>query len=414
MRILYITQYFVTPDQPGSLRHYAHAKEWARRGHDVVVLSTFVLHKNAEIPAKYRGAKLVTEEIEGCTVRKVYSRPSFTGFRGRMANYLSFMWQAICAGLREKGTFDIVMASSPSLFAALAGLVVAWAKRVPFVLEVRDLWPASAIATGHLKSKYAIWIARLIEKCLYARASAIICVTEGIAEAVRSKTANAKSIVIVPNGVDTELFQYKEAGSQAKMLDYLDEIDQPIALYAGSHGKNNALDTVIASAKLMNNERIHFVLIGEGDQTEELRFSVINAGLHNVTFLGALPRQDVPPLLCKAAVLLWPVFWETGNPVLRNLKAGVVPNKLYDYVASGRPIVTSVPRPSEAFRRLEEWSAAVVYSDPNAEAFSAAIRNALNRTPMSDTDRRVFLDGYARIRGAEDIMRVLQAVVGDP
>jgi len=410
MRILYITQYYTTPDKPGSLRHYAHTQEWARKGHDVVVLTTFVLHKNTVIPSEYEGVKSVAETIGGCTVRKLYSRPSFSGFRGRMANYLTFMCRAMRAGLRERGPFDVVMASSPSLFAALAGSVVARAKRVPFVLEIRDLWPASAIATGHLTNPFIIWLARRLEASLYAHASAIVCVTERIADAVRAKASDSKSIFVIPNGVDAELFHGSDEDSSDVVATHLSQIEGSLALYAGSHGKNNALDTIIEAAKLLSDERVHFVLIGEGDQTERLRAWAKRDGLRNVTFLGSLPREHVPRLLRRASVLLWPVFWNRDDPSLRTLKEGVVPNKLYDYVASGRPLVTSVPRPSEASEKLEQWGAVVAYADPNTGSFARAIQAALAMTPMSEHDCASFIDGHSRARYATKVEQILRSV----
>ncbi len=412
MRILYITQYFVTPDQPGSLRHYAHAKEWARRGHDVVMVCTYVLHKKSEIPAVYQGKRHITERVEGCTVHKLYSRPSFSGFRGRMANYLSFMWRAILAGVRERGAFDVVIASSPSLFVGIAGAVVARWKSTPFVLEVRDLWPQSAIVTGHLSHPAIIWLARFLERRLYARASAVIAVTAGIAKTIRACIPRTTPVELVPNGVDEELFHHISAPHDSELQNLLASIDVPIAVYAGSHGVNNALDRVIQAAELLRDERVRFLLIGQDDQTEMLRQAVRAAGLDSVLFTGAIPRLDIPWVLSRASVALWPVNWTKADSDLRALKQGVLPNKLFDYVASGKPIVTSVPVPSEAATRLREWKAIVVYVSPSAEAIAQGVRDALRLAPMQEVDRKSFIESNSRRCHAERLERVLLRVAG--
>jgi len=411
MRILYITQYFVTPDQPGSLRHYAHVTEWAKHGHDVVVLTTYVVHKKTEVSAAYRGKACVTEKIGGCTIRKLYSRPSFSGFRGRMANYLSFMWRALSAGIRESGQFDVVVASSPSLFVGLAGAAVSRWRREPLVLEVRDLWPESAIATGYLSNTLLILLSKWLERLLYNYAAVLIAVTDGIAAALGGYVGDTKPIEVVPNGVDAELFRDPVSPGGEDVHRLLDAIDVPIVAYAGSHGTNNALDQVVDAARLLQNERLHIVVFGQDDQTSRLRAYVHDTGLENVSLAGLLPRRAIPWALSRSSAVLWPVYYEEGNTRLRQLKQGVLPNKLFDYVASGKPIVTSVPVPSEAASRLSQWHASVVYASPSAEGIAEGIREALGRDLMSASDREAFICENSRRRNAAKLETVLRCVV---
>jgi len=210
MRILYLTQYFVTPDQAGSLRHYTHTRYLQEAENEVAVITTYVLHKQRSITERYRGKRLVKEEVDGVTIYKVYSSPKFEGFIGRITNYLSFMLNALWAGACLKGSFDVVYASSPPLFVGLAGYLLSLWKRGRFVLEVRDLWPQSAIVTGFLRDPVLIWLSQRVERFLYWRAAAIICATEGIAEEIKAHDSTASKVLVVRNGVDVELFKHAD------------------------------------------------------------------------------------------------------------------------------------------------------------------------------------------------------------
>ena len=371
MRILYLTQYFVTPDQPGGLRHYAHTRYLQEAGNEVTVITTYVLHKQRVIPEQYRGKRLVKEEMHGMTIYKVYSSPRFKGFIGRMINYLSFMLNTLWAGTRLKGSFDVIYASSPSLFVGLAGYLLSLQKRDRFVLEVRDLWPKSAIDLGFLKNRLAIWLATKLELFLYGKAWRVITVTKGIQGNIRGRISEPQKVKLAPNGVDTELF---EANDSIACLELRRSIGgEFITMYAGAHGKNNALDLIIDAAnKLRDEPEIHFVLVGEGDQTERLHTKCSELGLTNVTFLGLKSKRETAVYLLCSDALLWPVNWSHGNPSLKSLKEGACPNKLFDYLAARKPIISTAPPSGEGARLIRDLEAGLVV-EPTPEALAQAI-----------------------------------------
>jgi len=413
VRILYLTQYFATPGQPGAARHYSHTRFLERRGNDVTVVTTSVLNKVAEVPRQHADTCRVVEDIEGVKVVRVRSSRRRRGFRGRLFHYLSFMWRAIWAGLRQRGRFDVVLASSPSLFVGLAGVVLSSAKSARFVLEVRDLWPESAVATGDLSNPLLIWISRCLERWLYRRASAIVCLTDGIAEVVgRTRQIGAK-VVVVRNGVDATIFEERDGSACSSLRQRFPA--KRLIVYSGAHGINNALDQVLDAASVLRDDPYQFLLVGWGDQTGRLKQRADEIGLGNVTFFGAVPRERVPDLLRCADVLVWPVLLGKESERLRNLKRGAVPNKLYDYLASGTPIVTSVPEDGEGALLIRCFGQGV-FVDPSGEGFARGIQAVLGN-PQAREERAAkaaeFRREYDRVGQAQRLLTVLERITRD-
>jgi len=409
MHILYLTQYFVTPDQPGSLRHYAHTRYLQEAGNEVTVITTYVLHKQRSIPERYRGKRLVKEEVDGVTVYKVYSSPRFNGFIGRITNYLSFMLNALWTGACLKGSFDVVYASSPSLFVGLAGYLLSLWKRCRFVLEVRDLWPKTAIDLGFLKNPLIIWLATKFEVFLYRKAWKIVAVTEGIQRSIQHRISKLPKVELVPNGVDKELFEAIDRATCQELKQMLG--GNFTAMYAGAHGQNNSLGMIIeAAAELRDEPGIRFTLIGEGDQTSTLRKRCSDLGLANVSFLGLKSKKETALCLLCANVLLWPVNWTPGDPSLKSLKEGACPNKLFDYLAAGKPIISTVPPTGEGARLIRDLEAGVVV-EPIAAALAQTIhklyRDKEMRERLSSNRRDSVLKEFARTKMAQKLASIL-------
>lgn len=409
MKILYITQYYVEPTQAGSLRHYGHTRRWAQEGHDVTVI-TATASREPVSPALEidLGAGHTTGR---CLVRRLRVPLHGDRFLRRMVSYIAFMAKSFGVGLRLRGPFDVLVASSPSLFVAVAGTVLGGLRGIPVVLEIRDLWPQSAVATGFLRNRLLILFARRLERWLYRRARSIVALTEGIRAGVRSGGVPSERIHLVPNAVDDDLLLSEDGLDCQALLG--GATGEAIAMYAGAHGSNNALDFVIDAAAEPDCAAIRFLLIGEGTQTARLRQRVESLGLSNVEFLGVQPRGRIPLLLHCATVLMWPVFWSSENTALRVLKEGAVPNKLYDYLAAGRPIVTSVPRSGEAVELLSAYGC-VVYTDPSGKAIARGLRECLSSSRDAELRlREEFVATHSRSRRAVEMLEVLEAVAAD-
>jgi glycosyltransferase involved in cell wall biosynthesis len=359
VKVLYVSQYFVGADQPGGVRHWQHCRALARAGHEVTVVTSYVQHKERTVPERYRGARMVREEEDGLVVWRTYSTPGYgRDLRSRLASYTSFaVWGGIAA-LRA-GRHDVVVASSPPLPAAAAAALVARARRARFILEVRDLWPDSAVAMGLVTSPRVIGVARRMERFCYRSAARIVALTEGIAEGVAAEGANPAKITLVTNGIDLDVPANGHAPVPAPD-------DAFVAMYMGAHGTYSSLGTVLdAAERLRARPDVHFVLVGGGDQKPRLVEDARRRRLDNVSFVDPVPKREVPSWLARADVCLLP-YQD------RDLFAGALPNKTFDYMGAGRPILAAV-RPGEVSRLLETAGCGVTVPPESGAAMAEAI-----------------------------------------
>ena len=204
LRVLYVSQYFVNADQPGGVRHWQHTRALARAGHDVTVVTSYVQHKERTVPERYRGRRMVHEVEDGIDVWRTYSTPGYgRDLRSRISNYGTFAWWSALAGLRAPRP-DVVVASSPSLPSAAAAAALARARGARFVLEVRDLFPDSAIAMGLLTTR-ASSPSPAASSVLLPRADRIVALTEGIRDGIVAQGFPPAKVALITNGVDLEI-----------------------------------------------------------------------------------------------------------------------------------------------------------------------------------------------------------------
>jgi glycosyltransferase involved in cell wall biosynthesis len=364
--VLYVSQYFVRDDQPGGVRHWQHARALARAGHDVSVVTSYVQHKERTVPPRYAGRRIVREEEDGLVVWRTWSTPAYgSDVRSRLASYGSFaLWSAI-AGARA-GRPDVVVASSPSLPSAAAAAALARARGARFLLEVRDLWPESAIAMGLVRDPRVIAAARALERFAYARADRVVALTEGIRDGVVAAGVSPARVEVITNGVDVPASANGSApaGSPAPVPVPDDAF---VAMYVGAHGTYSALGTLLDAASRLGDEpRIRLVLVGNGDRKPELVAEARRRALGNVTFADPVPKRAVPSWLARADVCLLP-YQD------RPLFAGALPNKTFDYLAAGRPIVAAAP-PGELTRLVESAGCGVAVAPEDGPALAGAIR----------------------------------------
>ncbi len=360
MRVLYVSQYFVRGDQAGGVRHWHHTRALAERGHDVHVVTSFVQHKERHVPERYRGRRIVRDREDGMTLWRTYSTPGYgRDLRSRLASYLSFAFWGLVAGMRAPRP-QVVVASSPSLPAAAGAALVALVKRAPLVLEVRDLWPDSAVAMGLIRRGSGLdLVARTLERFCYRRAAHVIALTEGIREGVIAKGVVPARVTLITNGVDP-------APSSAGPAPVPVPDGSFVAMYVGAHGTYSSLETVLGAAEALRADTsIRFVLVGGGDRKAHLQDEARRRGLDNLTFVDPVPKRDVPAWLARADVCLLP-YQD------RALFAGALPNKTFDYMGAGRPIVAAVP-PGELSRLIERAGCGMAIPPEEPAAMAGAI-----------------------------------------
>lgn len=358
-RLLWVNHFAVPPTEAGGTRHFELARELVSFGWTTTVAaSDFSLHaRRYTRRADASDRRPVVERVDGVEFVWLWASPYRGNDWRRAVNWLSFARSA--AGWRPAaGKPDVVIGSSPHLFAALAAARTAARYRVPFVLEVRDLWPESLLAAGGRKGLAYHGFAA-IARSLYRRADRIVVLARGSAEHLVRMGVDGGKIAYVPNGVDTSAFGAVPRAPRAA--------DAPFTLvYAGAHGPANGLDVVLDAAERLRDRRdVRFLLVGDGPAKHELQRSAEARRLANVEFRAPVPKSGMPALLAGA---------DAGLMVLRDsplFAFGVSPNKLFDYLGAGIPVVCNVP--GEVAALLRDARAGTQATDASAAALADAV-----------------------------------------
>jgi glycosyltransferase involved in cell wall biosynthesis len=409
MRVLHLSQYF--PPEAGAVqvRAMSIARALARQGHRVSVLTEVPNHPSGIVQPDYRGKLCVRETRDEVDVLHLWVKASpAKNFRTRMAFYLSYMLAAIVAGLLLPGRFDVIFANSPPLFVAVSGWIISWVRRTPFVMEVQDLWPESAVVLGELRNpRFIRWAEWIEEKC-YARASRVLAVTQGIHDRLVARGVPQSKVTLVPNGSNIEIFRPDRAGG-ARLRSELGLQGKFVALYAGIHGIAQGLETLIEAGRLLaDRSDVRIVLVGEGPQKEELLAMKEHYGLSNVLMLPGQSLECMPAYLSMADVALVP---------LRkiDLFLGARPTKMFDAWACQKPTLITVD--GEAREVLEAVGAGIFVEPENPQALANAILhlrdNAEQLTTMGLAGRRAVLERYSLQAAGQQVETIFREVLGE-
>jgi glycosyltransferase involved in cell wall biosynthesis len=327
------------------------------------------------------------------------------GAFGRMLAFASFVVSAFLEGLRIPAV-SLIWGTSPPLSQAWTAWALARMKGAPWLLEVRDLWPAFAVQIGVMRNRVLIALARWLERFLYRRADRIVLNSPGFVSHLLDSGAEASKLAFVPNGVDTQLFDPAAEGGELRRLAGLER--KFIALYAGAHGMANDLWQLLAAAEVLREDpRIAFVLVGDGREKVALQAKVRAGGLSNVIFLPPVEKARMPGLLVDA---------DCGLVVLRPIPlfTTTYPNKMFDYMAAGKPVVLALD--GVARRLVEEADAGVCVPPGDPPALAAALRElagdpALARK-MGQRGRAYVQTHYDRAQLALQMEGLMRALAG--
>jgi colanic acid biosynthesis glycosyl transferase WcaI len=365
MRIFFLCQYFPPEIGAPSARTFEHAREWVRAGHEVTVLTGFPNHPTGRIPPEYRGRIFQREEIEGVRVWRtwLWATPN-ERFTRRTLSYLSFMVSAILAAALRRVDCDVVVATSPQFFVGIAGWAVARIKRRPFVLEVRDLWPEGIVSVGLLAPDSPLTrLLEGIELFLYRAADRVVTVTEAARDDIARRGIDPSKLDTVRNGADLSLFT--PGPRDLALREELGLGDRFCVCYVGTHGMTQGLSTALGAAEqLRERDDVHFLFVGEGAEKKKLVAEARERELTNATFLDARPKHMMPRFLRAADACL---------VCLRRHKLfeGTIPSKLFEAMASGRPVLLGVQ--GEAEKILTDAEAGIPFEPENASALADAV-----------------------------------------
>jgi glycosyltransferase involved in cell wall biosynthesis len=364
MRVLLISQYFPPETGATSNRLASLARGIRAAGHDVVVVAEKPNHPEGVIREGYRDGLFERRTFDGIPVLHtwVYTRPD-KNFATRLAFYLSFMVMATFGAARLEGDFDVVLASSPPLFVGVSGWLTARLHGAQFVFDVRDIWPEVAVAMGELENPALIRLAEGLERFLYERADGITAVTEGFCHHIRRKVERTTPMARVMNGTMPDVFN--EDDCRDAIRSRLNVENQFVVAYAGNHGLAQGLSHVVEAAdRLRDRNDITFIMLGSGPVKEELVSDTRQRELDNILFLDRVPLDEAAAHMAAADALLVPL---ADHEIYQQF----IPSKLFDSMASGRPVLLSVD--GEARSILEEAEGGLYYPAEDGEVLAEHI-----------------------------------------
>lgn len=379
MKILLIHQYFLEQDDPGGSRFNEMAQLWCEAGHEVTVVCGMFNYLTGAVPDKYKGLSfhrsVYSDRLNVNVLRCFVSPNYYRGFLGRLWAYFSFVafasWGITFKLKKER--YDVIIATSPPLFIGIVAWVASKIKRTPFVFEVRDLWPESAIETGVLTNESIIKMSLWLERMSYKKSFLINVLTPAFKERlINYKQVPENKIILIPNACDfrlsDDLLLNFNADELRRTLGWADKF---VIIYVGVHGAANQLNQLIDAAEQLSHTNTHFVLIGDGAQKNQLIREVQDRKLENIQFIDPMPKREVMKYIRAADV---------GTSVLKRVETfkTIYSNKTFDYMACKKPVLMAIDGVS---RKLIEDANCGVYAEPeNVEDIVGQI-NLLRSNP---------------------------------
>jgi glycosyltransferase involved in cell wall biosynthesis len=369
MRILLINQAFVSPNEPGHTRHFEMAKFLQSHGHELVIVASDLNYQTGQRTVARTGV-FAEQNFDGVRVLRSYLYPALhRSYFWRIISFFSFMFSSVWTAFQVKDV-DLVMGTTPPIFQAVSAWFVAWIRRKPFLLEVRDLWPEFGVSMGVLKNPIVIALARWLEMFLYARATHILVNSPAYKEYMIGKGVPENKVTYIAYGTDVDMFNPGVDGSSIR--GELGLQDKFVVLYAGALGQANDIDTILRAAERLNGEdKIRFVLFGDGKERTRLQSEAERMKLSNVIFAGVRAKKEMPQIVASADVCLAIL---QDIPMFRT----TYPNKVFDYMAAGRATVLVIDGVS---RTLIESSGGGVYVQPGDDAMLAEKILELSKDP---------------------------------
>ena len=377
MNILLIHQYFLEEDDSGGVRFNEIAKIWTEQGHKVSVLAGMMHYGGSEKRAEYKGKFIVPKKQGEIPVLRCHVSESYnSSFSGRMWGYFSFVFSSLYAGwFKLKGKFDVIIVTSPPLFVGITAYLLSKTKRIPFIFEIRDLWPESAVDTGVLKSRLLIKLAYAFERFIYKKARLINVLTPSFREKlITEKKIPAEKIIFIPNAADfslsEELLQHFDRDQFRKTKGLNEKF---VITYVGAHGVANHLQQVLETSKLLEDTAVLFLLIGQGMEKKRLMELSAQMRCKHVVFLDPVPKKEV---------LKYIIASDMGASVLKKTDTfkTVYSNKTFDYMSCKKPILMAIDGVSREL--IEEADAGIFVEPENPEDFARKIRIYLNNPDL--------------------------------
>ena len=414
MKILFLSENFPPESNAAATRVYERAVYWANWGHEVTVITSAPNFPEGKLFDGYANNWRQTETMDGIRVVRVKTFIAANrGVAHRTLDFLSFMVTGFLAGLSQVRP-DVIAATSPQFFAAVAGWAIGAVRRIPFVFELGDLWPASITAVGAMKKSFALSMVEKLELFLYRKSAAIAALTSSFKEDLMSRGIPGNKIAVVINGVD--LSRYAPRERDQDLAAQYDLTGKFVVGYVGTHGMAHALGNVLDTAEILKNtgeemarKNIRFLLAGAGAERDMLVAEAKRRGLVNVIFMERQPKEKMPAVwsLCDIALVHL-----KDTPVF----AGVIPSKIFEAEAMGLPVLLAAPK-GEASEIVAKDKSGLHVAAENPKALLKAVMDLYtDESKRSNFVRSSLLaaPGHSRETQASNMLRVLElASIGD-
>ncbi len=408
MRILFLSHYFPPEGNAPASRVYETAKRWVAAGHKVEVITCVPNVPNGILYNGYKNRLRQTEFIDGISVTRVWTYIAANkGAIKRTLNYLSYLFSAFLAGLFVRRP-DVVIATSPQFFCGWAGALVAKVRRLPFILEIRDIWPASIVAVGAMQENALVRFLQYLEHKMYAMADHIVTVGECYSKALRDRGVPSEKMSVIMNGVDPDVFRPQDPDADLKHKLGLN--GEFVCSYVGTVGMASGLGVVLRAGKLleeMNRRDTKFMIVGDGAIRADLQAEAVRMGIRNVIFAGLQPKGMIPKYLSIADACL---IHLRRSDVFES----VMPSKIFEAAGMAKPIVIGVRGFAEQFV-LKAGAGVVIEPENERELVDAVLQLADSEAQCSayaESGYRHVMTHYTRDILAEAYLEIIANVAG--
>lgn len=375
MHILFLTDNFPPEVNAPASRTFEHCREWVKAGHKVTVVTCAPNFPRGQVFDGYRNRLWQQEEMAGIRVIRVWSYVTANeGFARRVADYVSYMVSATVAAPFVRGV-DLVIGTSPQFFTACGAYTVSRLKRIPFVFELRDLWPESIRAVGAMKQSAALnWLER-VELFLYRKAALIVSVTSSFRENLAARGVDTSKVRVITNGVDSTRFQPR--AKDEELVRHLGLESKFVVGYIGTHGMAHALETILDAADWLRQrpggDTFRFLLLGDGASKPALIAQARERSLHNVIFVDTVAKDEVVR------------YWSLLDASIIHLKKSelfrsVIPSKLFECMGMGIPVLLGVEGESADIVKRE--GVGLLFEPENTEALCRRLKELLDDTEL--------------------------------
>ena len=400
MRILFLTDNFPPEVNAPATRTYEHCVKWIELGHKVTVITCFPNFPKGKVFEGYTNKLYQKENIDGITVIRVWSYiTENNGFVKRIIDYISYALTSFLFGLFVKT--DLIIATSPQFFTAVSGRILSFLKGKPWVMEVRDLWPDSIAAVGSMnKSSIPFKILKKIEHHLYLSASKIVVVTDSFKKyIIKEHQIKPEKIGVFKNGVLISNFKKPKPNDVMTLKESLGLEDKIVISYIGTHGLAHGLKFILDSISKISNLKLHFLLIGDGAEKQNLIDYSKKFDSKNFTFHDSVTKSEIP------------LYLEISDFSLVNLKKSdefknVIPSKIFENIAMYKPILLGVD--GESKELIENYEVGVCFQPENKESFLNAIKDIqkLDRESFKVNCNKMLAD-FNRNNIAENLIKFI-------